>query len=148
MISALLLSLALGNPAQPVARPIQAQGDDPAIRVWLNEDGRFQRGDQAKAYVRTREDGYLVVLHVDPDNRLRVLFPLDPDDDNFVRGGKKYQILGRGERETFEVDVRSGRGTVYAAVVPRSVPLGWLRGGRSLGLPCAQRGAALAGHRG
>ena len=95
MISALLLSLALGNPAQPVARPPQAQADDPAIRVWLNDDGRFQRGDEAKAYVRTREDGYLLVLHVDPDNRLRVLFPLDPDDDNFVRGGKKYQILGR-----------------------------------------------------
>jgi hypothetical protein len=116
MISALLLSLALGNPAQPVARPPQAQADDPAIRVWLNDDGRFQRGDEAKAYVRTREDGYLLVLHVDPDNRLRVLFPLDPDDDNFVRGGKKYQILGRGDRETFEVDVRSGRGTVYATV--------------------------------
>ncbi len=116
MISAIWLSLALGVPAQPVARPTQAEGDDPAIRVWLNEDGRFQRGDQAKAYVRSREDGYLVVLHVDPDNRLRVLFPLDPDDDNFIRGGKKYQILGRGERETFEVDVRSGRGIVYAAV--------------------------------
>jgi hypothetical protein len=116
MISAFWLSLALGIPAQPVARSIQAEGDDPAIRVWLNEDGRFQLGDQAKAYVRSREDGYLVVLHVDPDNRLRVLFPLDPGDDNFVRGGKKYQILGRGDRETFEVDVRSGRGTVYAAV--------------------------------
>jgi hypothetical protein len=116
MISALLLSLALGNPAQPVARANQAQGDDPAIRVWLNEDGRFQRGDRAKVQVRSRDDGYLVVLHVDPDSRLRVLFPLDPDHDNFVRGGKKYQILGRGENETFEVDVRSGRGTVYAAV--------------------------------
>jgi Domain of unknown function (DUF4384) len=116
MISALLLSLALGNPAQPVARANQAQGDDPAIRVWLNEDGRFQRGDRAKVQVRSRDDGYLVVLHVDSDSRLRVLFPLDPDDDNFVRGGKKYQILGRGENETFEVDVRSGRGTVYAAV--------------------------------
>jgi hypothetical protein len=116
MISTLLLSLAVGIAAQPVARAVPAQAEDPAIRVWLNEDGRFQRGDQAKAYVRTREDGYLLVLHVDPDNRLRVLFPLDPDDDNFVRGGKKYQILGRGDRETFEVDVRSGRGTVYAAV--------------------------------
>ena len=116
MISTFLLSLALGVPAQPVGRAVEAQGDDPAIRVWLNEDGRFQRGDRAKVYVRSRDDGYLVVLHLDPDNRLRVVFPLDPDDDNFVRGGKKYQILGRGERETFEVDVRSGRGTLYAAV--------------------------------
>jgi hypothetical protein len=123
MISTLLLSLALGAPAQPFARAAGAQVDDPAIQVWLNEDGRFQRGDLAKVYVRTRADGYLLVLHVDPDNRLRVLFPLDPDDDNFVRGGKKYQILGRGDRESFEVDVRSGRGTVYAAV--SSDPFRW-----------------------
>jgi hypothetical protein len=116
MISTLLLSLALGVAAQPVARPVITQTDDPAIRIWLNEDGRFQRGDEVKVQVRTSDDGYLLVLHLDPDNRLRVLFPLDPNDDNFVRGGKKYQILGRGERETFEVDVRSGRGTVYAAV--------------------------------
>jgi hypothetical protein len=116
MISTLLLSLALGVPAQPGARALVAQSDDPAIRIWLNEDGRFQRGDQAKVQVRSRDDGYLLVLHLDPDNRLRVLFPLDPRDDNFVRGGRKYQVLGRGERESFEVDVRSGRGTVYAAV--------------------------------
>ncbi|MGH7629742.1 MAG: DUF4384 domain-containing protein, partial [Gemmatimonadales bacterium] len=118
MISAFWLSLTLGLAVQPVA-PVsatQAGDDDPAIRVWLNEDGRFQRGDEAKVYVRARADGYLLVLHVDPDNRLRVLFPLDPEDDNFVRGGKKYQILGRGDRESFEVDIRSGRGTVYAAV--------------------------------
>jgi hypothetical protein len=116
MISRFLLSLALGVAAHPVARPAVAPSDDPAIRIWLNEDGRFQRGDRAEVQVRTRDDGYLLVLHLDPDNRLRVLFPLDPEDDNFVRGGKKYQILGRGERETFEVDIRSGRGTVYAAV--------------------------------
>ncbi|HEU5169065.1 MAG TPA: DUF4384 domain-containing protein [Gemmatimonadales bacterium] len=124
MISAFWLPLILGvapapAPAaalQPAASAARAGDEDPTIRVWLNEDGRFQRGDEAKVYVRTRDDGYLLVLHVDPDNRLRVLFPLDPGDDNFIRGGKKYQILGRGDRESFEIDVRSGRGTVYAAV--------------------------------
>lgn len=112
MITALLLPLLFsGTPAQPAA----ATGDDPPIRLWISNDRRFLPGDRAKVQVRTEFDGYLVVLHVDPEGRLRVLFPLDPDKDNFVRGDKKYEVRGRGGREAFEADA-AGRGTVYAAV--------------------------------
>src|SRR3954465_3969310 len=112
MLSALLLPLFIGTPATPSA----ALADDPPIRLWINNDGRFLPGDRAKVQVRTREDGYLLVFHVDPDGHLRVLFPLDPDRDNFVRGGKKYEIRGRGDRESFEIDTKTGKGSVYAAV--------------------------------
>jgi hypothetical protein len=112
MISALLLPLLFtGAPAEAVA----ATGDDPPIRLWISNDRRFLPGDRAKVQVRTEYDGYLIVLHVDPEGRLRVLFPLDPDKDNFVRGDKKYEVRGRGGREAFEVD-GTGRGAVYAAV--------------------------------
>ncbi|HTC24750.1 MAG TPA: DUF4384 domain-containing protein, partial [Gemmatimonadales bacterium] len=116
MFSSLLLSaLVLGAP--PGGPPAAANHqDDPAIRIWLSDDGRYQRGDQAKVQVKTREDGYLLVLNVDPDGRLRVLFPLDPTDDSQVRGGKTYQIVGRGGREGFTVTNRTGQGTVYATV--------------------------------
>ena len=85
------------------------------IQLWISNDRRFLPGDRAKVQVRTKDDGYLIVFHVDPDGHLRVLFPLDPDKDNFVRGGKKYEVRGRGGRESFEADGK-GRGTVYAAV--------------------------------
>lgn len=113
MYPALLLPLLVSTaPAQPAA----AVKDDPPIQIWINNDRRFFPGDRAKVQVRTDDDGYLVVLHADPDGNLRVLFPLDPRDDNFVRGGRKYEIRGRGNRASFDVDNRSGRGTVYAAV--------------------------------
>jgi hypothetical protein len=112
MISALLLPLLLtGASAQPAA----ATRDDPPIRLWISNDRRFLPGDRAKVQVRTEYDGYLLVLHVDPEGRLRVLFPLDPDKDNFIRGDKKYEVRGRGGREAFEPDA-TGRGMVYAAV--------------------------------
>jgi hypothetical protein len=112
MISVLLLPLLFtGEPAQPAA----ALHDDPPIQIWISNDRRFLPGDRAKVQVRTEYDGYLVVLHVDPEGYLRVLFPLDPDKDNFVRGGKKYEVRGRGGRESFEADGK-GRGTVYATV--------------------------------
>jgi hypothetical protein len=112
MISALLLPLLIDVAPVPAVAP----HDDPPIRLWINNDRRFLPGDRAKAEVRTRDDGYLLVFHVDPEGHLRVLFPLDPDRDNFVRGGKKYEIRGRGGRESFEIDNTTGKGTVYAVV--------------------------------
>jgi hypothetical protein len=113
MISALLLPLFLaGAPAGIGAAP----RGDPPIRLWINNDGRFLRGDHAKVQVQTKDEGYLLVLQADPDGQLRVLFPLDPGDDNFVRGGERYEVKGRGGREAFDIDGTSGRGMVYAAV--------------------------------
>jgi uncharacterized protein DUF4384 len=111
MISVLLLPLLFITAPAPAAL---ASHDDPPIRLWINER-RFFPGDRAKVQVRTEYDGYLIVLHADPEGRLRVLFPIDPDKDNFVRGGKKYEVRGRGGREAFEADGK-GRGAVYAAV--------------------------------
>ena len=112
MISGLLLPLFLGG--EPSLRSASVH-DDPPIQIWINNDRSFYPGESAKVQVRLAEDGYLLVFQVDPDGYLRVLFPLDPDKDNFARGGKKYEVQGRGGRETFETETK-GRGTVYAAV--------------------------------
>jgi len=48
---------------------------------------------------KAAEDGNLVVLRADAGGQVRVLFPIDPDGDQQVRGGKKYELKGRGGRE-------------------------------------------------
>lgn len=89
--------------------------DDPPVKVWLNHDNYFQRGDKARVNVRLAEDGYVLVLRADAEGRVRVLFPLDPSDDNFVRGNETIEVRGRGDREAFYVDDREGSGLVLAA---------------------------------
>jgi hypothetical protein len=114
MISVLLLPLLFtGDPGS--IRPATSTLDDPLIQLWISNDRRFLPGERAKVQVRSEYDGYLLVVHVDPEGYLRVLFPLDPDKDNFIRGGKKYEVRGRGDRQAFEADGK-GRGTVYAAI--------------------------------
>jgi hypothetical protein len=104
----------------PVARPDVAvpPANDPPVRISLNSGGDYFRGDHAKVRIRTAADGYLVVLRADVNGRVRVLFPLDPGDDDFVRGGKDYELRGRGDRESFAVDDAAGNGTVLAAFSP------------------------------
>jgi uncharacterized protein DUF4384 len=111
MTVALMVSLLASTPAPPAA----VRSDDPPVQVSLNQDSYFQRGDRARVHVRVRDDGYLVVLRADADGRVRVLFPLDPGDDAFVRGGRKIEVRGRGDREAFYVDEREGSGVVLAA---------------------------------
>ncbi len=111
MISIVFAAIAVS--ASPPPDVLQDRSDDPPIRVSLNS--YYERGDNAKVRLRLAEDGYVVVLRVDANGRIRVLFPLDPGDDDFVRGGREFELRGRGGRETFFVDDRSGTGIVLAA---------------------------------
>src|SRR3989475_8114225 len=49
---------------------LAAKAGDPPVQVWLNHND-YARGDRAKVYARTQQDGYLVVLRADADGRVR-----------------------------------------------------------------------------
>src|SRR5438874_12520797 len=89
--------------------------DDPPVKVWLNHDNYFQRGDKARVNVRLADDGYVLVLRADADGRVRVLFPLDPSNDDSVRGHETIDVRGRGARAAFFADDREGSGLGLAA---------------------------------
>jgi hypothetical protein len=110
------LLLLVSHAVIPAPSAMGAAGENPPIRVWFNSDGDYAYLDRAKVYAKAAEDGYLVVLRADPAGRVRVLFPLDPRDDQRVTRGKKYELKGRGGREAFIADDTSGHGTVLAAI--------------------------------
>ena len=113
MWSALLL-LALPAAAAPRAMPVASQ--DPPIRVWFNSGGNYAYGDRAKVYAKSTQDAYLIVLRSDGAGRVQVLFPLEPQGEQRITGGKKYELKSRGGREAFVADDSSGHGTVLAAI--------------------------------
>src|SRR5947208_14914367 len=89
--------------------------DDPPVKVWLNHDNYFQRGDNARVNVRLADDGYLLVLRADAEGRVRVLFPLDPSNDNFGRGHETIGVRGRRDCDACFVDDSDGTGEVLSA---------------------------------
>jgi hypothetical protein len=86
----------------------------PRINVWLNREDVYQRGDRARVYFRTEDDAYVTVVRIDTDGRVRVLFPIDPWEDNWARGGRTFEVLGRSRDEAFRVDDYPGLGYVFA----------------------------------
>jgi len=113
MLAALLLLASQTLVASPAGN---TSTDDPPLRVWFNQSGNYGFADRAKVYAKSASPGYLVVLHADAVGRVRVLFPLDPGDNQRVAAGKKYELKGRGGREAFIADDSTGHGTVLAAI--------------------------------
>lgn len=99
----MLLALALLTQA-PVPAP---------IRVWIAE---------STVYVSLRDPGYLTVLHVDPVGRVRVLFPVTPDDDAAAPGGSTFELAAPAGTE-------NGTGTIVAARTRRPPQVAGLRAG-------------------
>lgn len=106
-----VLASAAVTPAVGAALP-----QDPSIRVWINKDGYVERTDKVRAYVRTGVDGFVTILHAEPSGRVRVLFPLDPDGDSWVRAGRDYEIRSRGDKEAFRVYDGTGIGVILAVI--------------------------------
>ena len=103
------------EPTDVIARWVRATGEDrPRISVWLNQDDPYQRSDQARVYFKSDRDAYVTVIRIDTDGRMRVLFPIDPWEDNFARGDRTFEVLGRDRDEAFRVDDYPGVGYIFA----------------------------------
>lgn len=131
MLSPLLFAIALMAPSDPIpVGPSSLGAGEPPVRLWLNGDRRFEPGDRARVQVEARDDGYLLVLNYDTDGRVRVLFPLEPQDDGFVRGGRRYEVRSEEDRASFVVG-EGGAGFVFVALSPDPWQVrSWARGGR------------------
>ena len=88
------------------------------VNLWTNRDeDPYRRGEQARVYFEAETDGYITVVRVDTDGRLRVLFPREPWEDNFARGGRTFEVLDRDDR-AFTIDDAPGVGYVFAVSSP------------------------------
>lgn len=84
------------------------------VSVWMDRTNPYSRGDRARVYVSTEQDAFLTVLRIDTDGRVRVLFPQDPWDDNWVPGGRTFEVEDRDGGRAFRVDDPPGAGYVFA----------------------------------
>ena len=102
-----LLSLLVGSPV----------ADRPHVEIWTDRgDDPYVTGQGVRVHFRTEQDAYVTILRIDTDGRVRVLFPREPWEDNFARGGRDYEVSGRDSRDAFYIDDYPGVGYIFAVV--------------------------------
>jgi hypothetical protein len=112
---ALSLVLAAGGSASDTSLAV-ARTDAPPIQLWMSGDRRFREGERVRVQVETEVDGFLLVLHSDTEGRVRVLFPVEPQDDALVQARRRYEVRAADNaRDAFVADYE-GTGLVWAAV--------------------------------
>jgi hypothetical protein len=108
---ALITLLAIASP-RPVAGPASYR---PKVEVWTNSgEVPYAAGQPVQVLFQTDQDAYVTVLRVDTDGRVRVLFPREPWEDNFARGGQTYEVQGTASSAGFRADVYPGQGYLFA----------------------------------
>ena len=86
----------------------------PRIELWTNHgEAVYNRGQYVRVYFRVDRDAYVTIFRVDTDGRIRVLFPYDPWEDNFARGGRDFEIDSRGRRAGYRIDDYPGVGYIF-----------------------------------
>src|SRR6266849_8749336 len=119
MLSTLALIASLSGPSGAPVPATRLDPDRSRVSVWTDHgDDPYQTGRSARVYVRADRDAYVTILRVDTDGRVRVLFPRDPWEDNFVRGGREFELLGNQADDAFRVDDYPGVGYLFAIVSP------------------------------
>jgi len=114
MLATMMLMLA-GTPSHGSATPIRTPGfARPRVEVWTNRgDDPYHTGQSARVFLRAERDAYVTIFRVDTDGRVRVLFPREPWEDGFVRGGREFEVQARDE-DAFAIDDYPGVGYVFA----------------------------------
>src|SRR5438132_322166 len=75
----------------------------------------YTRGERVRLFFRLDQDAYVTIFRVDTDGRVRVLFPRDPWEDNFARGGRDLAVDGRElGSDAFTIDDYPGVGYLFA----------------------------------
>ena len=109
-----LLSAVTAQTASLSTRPANVDYR-PRVEAWTDRgDSPYASGQRVRVHFHADRDAFVTILRVDTDGRVRVLFPREPWEDNFARGGRDYEVQGGSGPDAFYIDDYPGVGYVFA----------------------------------
>ena len=114
----LVVSLAHPTPTHAQQQPRRPSDAAGRISVWADRETPYRRGEHARIYFRTDEPGYVTVLRVDTDGRIRTLFPLEPWGGTKLRGGRTHEVSDTRKGGALTIDDDPGMGYLFAVASP------------------------------
>jgi hypothetical protein len=65
------------------------------VEIWTDHaDAEYYEGDNITIYFRSNREAFVAIYSIDSRGKVNLLFPTEPAEDNFVRGGVTYSLPG------------------------------------------------------
>jgi hypothetical protein len=111
-----LALLALATVPTPDTRHPTPAFYRPRVELWTNRGDAavYTRGERVRVFFKLDRDAFVTIFRVDTDGRVRVLFPREPWEDNFARGGREFEVEGQSSDDAFSIDDYPGVGYLFA----------------------------------
>lgn len=95
------------------------------VKVWLKDmDQRdFRVGEKARFYFSSEKDCYLVMLNLDSQGNIHILFPNQYFKDNFIRAKQVVEIPDKKMGKKFELEFGEPVGEEVVKVIATQNPL-------------------------
>ena len=111
-----------GQDIAPVNDSEQAQTEDVRIdryldvEIWTNHsENEYYDGDNVVLYFRANRDAFVSIYTIDTQDRVHLLFPSQPGQDNYVRGGETYRLPSYDD--DFDLVVSGPAGTENVQII-------------------------------
>lgn len=117
----------------------------PRARVWVeNERDHFRAGERLRVHFTSSQDAHVAVVHISTDGRLDFLYPANPWDDGYVRGGRVYSAH-QGGFSALAVGSRPGIGYLYVIASEAPLDFGHFGGAYARGWDWSFAGRSVRG---
>jgi hypothetical protein len=95
------------------------------VKVWMKEKDRrnYRVGEKAQFYISSDQDCYLVMLNLDSQGDMRVLFPNQYFRNNFIKAGRVIKIPDGKMGQKFELEFGEPVGEEVVKVIATIQPL-------------------------
>ena len=121
ILFAALLAL-VAAPAVTAQSTLSRVYNDLEIDIWTDKDdgSNYTEGDAITLYFWASRDCYVTIYDLDTRGNINLIFPAEPDMNNFVIGGEVYMIPEHGE--DYELSVTGPPGYEYIQMVASVEP--------------------------
>ncbi len=95
------------------------------VQVWMEEKDRrdYRVGEQARFSFSSDQDCYLIMLNLDSRGNMRILFPNQYFQDNFIKAGRTIKIPDEKMGKEFELEFGEPVGAEVVKVIATEKPL-------------------------
>lgn len=106
-----------------------SKGEPLEIQVWADRDNEetYYEGENITLYFKANRDAYVALYNIDARGQVFLLYPQNPGDPHFIRGGVTYQLPDR--LDNYDLWVTGPQGVEFVQAVaslrPFDLPDNW-----------------------